>query len=209
MKKIFVNPALLLSVALGALPVFAADTGSVYVGVEAGSSSLKGDGPAKDSVFLAGQKFSNADSSYGVHFGYQFNEWFAAEISYADYGSHTEKFKIRPDIAFIVAPNDTQMIDAKGASLAGVFSQELGVNLSLFGVLGVSSIEYDITWTGGFSPITGNLKEKRSFSDQGLLIGVGSRYLLNDFLALRVDLRRTDVGDLRLDTASIGVEYWF
>lgn len=209
MKKIFVTPVLLLGVTLGALPAFAADTGSVYVGIEAGSTHLKGDGPAKDSVFVAGQKFKDSDTNYGVHLGYQFNEWFAAELSYSDYGSFEKTFSIRPDIAFIVSPNDTQVVDAKGTSLAGVFSYGLGASFSLLGVLGVSSIDYDTTWTGGFSPMTGSLKETHSFSDQGLLIGVGSRYKLNDSLSLRIDLRRSDVGDFNLDTANVGVEYGF
>lgn len=188
----------------------AANTGGFYVGADVGSTEIKGDGRiGKDSVFVTGQQFKDSDTSYGLHAGFQFNDWFAAELGYTDFGTTIKRFKIRPDIMFIVAPNDTQVVDAKGVSLSGVFSYGLGQRFSVLGVLGVSSINYDSTWKGGFSPMTGSLREHHSFTDQGLLLGLGGRYELNDLVALRVDLRRNDVGDFKLDTASVGVEYSF
>ncbi|GGY80523.1 hypothetical protein GCM10011613_26950 [Cellvibrio zantedeschiae] len=201
--------SLCAGVALASQQTLAADAGKFYVGADVGSTQFSGDGPAKDSVFVPGQKFKDSDTSYGLHVGFQFNDWFAAELGYTDFGSATDGFKIRPDIAFIVAPNDTQTVEAKGVSLSGVFSYKLTSDFALLGILGVSSMDYENTLSGGFSPVTGSLLEKRSFSDQGLIYGLGAKYALNDSLAARVELRRNDVGDFSLDTTSLGFEYSF
>lgn len=195
--------------ASGAQQALAADAGKFYIGVDAGSTQFSGDGPAKSAVFVDGQEFKDSDSSFGVHAGFQFADWFAVELGYTDFGSATDNFKISPDIAFIVSPNTIQTIDAKGASLAGVFSYGLGADFAVFGVLGVTAMDYEKTLSGGFSPVTGSLLEKDSLSDQGLLYGVGANYALSQSFNLRAELRRNDVGDFSLDTASVGLEYSF
>jgi OOP family OmpA-OmpF porin len=201
--------ASLIFLSVVAQPSLAVDAGKFYLGADVGSTEFKGDGPGKNSVFVAGQEFTDSDSSYGIHAGFQFNDWFAAELGYTDFGRASQRFIVRPDILFIVAPNHTQIVDAKGASLAGVFSYQLGQGFSVLGVLGVSSVKYESTWTGGFSEVTGNLRERQKVSDQGLIYGIGGRYELNDSLALRLELRCTDVGDFDLDTANFGLEYSF
>ena len=211
MKKIMqlTTLASLMLLAVTSQHVFAAESGKFYLGANAGSTEISGDGPGKNSIFVAGQKFKDSDSSYGVHAGFQFTDWFAIELGYTDFGSATERFNIRPDVVFIVAPNDTQTVDAKGVSLAGVFSYGLGANFSVFGVLGITAMEYDATLSGGFSEITGSLLKKNSFSDQGLLYGVGVKYALSQSFNLRTEVRRNDVGDFSLDLVSVGLEYSF
>jgi OmpA-OmpF porin, OOP family len=187
----------------------AADAGKFYVGADIGSTHFSGDGPGTDSIFEPGQTFKDSDTSYGLHVGFQFADWFAVELGYSDFGSATDKFAIKKGIFFIVAPNDTQTLDAKGASLTGVFSYNLTSSFAILGAVGVSSMNYKNTLSGGFSEVTGSLLERHSFSDQGLIYGVGARYTLSDSVALRADLRRNDVGDFNLDMASVGVEYSF
>jgi OOP family OmpA-OmpF porin len=194
---------------LGSQQVLATDVGGFYMGANVGTTEFSGDGPGKDSIFVPGQKFKDSDTGYGLHLGFQFNDWFAAELGYTDFGSAKDKFKIKPDIVFIVAPNDTQTVDAKGVSLTGVFSHHFTNSFEVLGVLGVSSMNYKSTLSGGFSEVTGSLLEKHSFSDQGLIYGLGAKYALNDSVSLRVDVRRNDVGDFTLDTSSIGLEYSF
>lgn len=198
-----------IALVLGAQPVLAADTGKFYIGADIASTEFSGDGPAKSVVFVDGQTFRDSDSSYGIHAGFQFTDWFAIELGYTDFGSATDNFKISPDIAFIVSPNTIQTVEAKGASLAGVFSYGLGADFAVFGVLGVTAMDYEKTMSGGFSPVTGSLLEKDSLSDQGLLYGVGAKYALSQSFNLRADLRRNDVGDFDLDTISVGLEYSF
>jgi OOP family OmpA-OmpF porin len=211
MKKIMqlTTLASLMLLTVTSQQVFATESGRFFLGADVGSTQFKGDGPGKNSVFAAGQEFKDSDSSYGIHAGFQFTNWFAVELGYTDFGSATDRFKIKPDIVFIVAPNDTQTVEAKGTSLAGVFAYSLDAGFSIFGVLGVIAMEYDTTFSGGFSEATGSLLEKDSFSDQGLLYGVGAKYALSQSFGLRADLRRNDVGDFSLDTASVGVEYSF
>jgi opacity protein-like surface antigen len=198
-----------LALVLGAQRVMAADAGAFYIGADISATQFMGDGPAKSVVFVDGQKFKDSDSSFGIHAGFQFIDWFAVELAYTDFGSATDRFKISPDIAFIVSPNRIQTIAAKGASLAGVFSYGLGADFAIFGILGVAVMDYEKTLSGGFSPVRGSLLERDSLSDQGLVYGVGAKYALSQSFGLRVDLRRNDVGDFSLDTASVGVEYSF
>ena len=198
-----------IALVLGAQQALAADAGKFYIGADAGSTQFSGDGPAKSVVFVDGQEFKDSDSSYGIHAGFQFTDWFAVELGYTDFGSATDNFKISPDIAFIVSPNTIQTVEAKGASLAGVFSYGLGADFAVFGVLGITAMDYEKTLSGGFSPVTGSLLERDSLSDQGLLYGVGAKYALSQSFNLRADLRRNDVGDFSLDTASVGLEYSF
>jgi len=209
MKKMMSLTMLSACLAIGSIQAQAANAGKFYVGADIGSTAFSGDGPDKDSIFVPGQKFKDSDTSYGLHAGFQFNEWFAAELGYTDFGSATDRFKIKPDIVFIVAPNDTQTVDAKGASLTGVFTYKVTNGFSVLGSLGVSSINYKSTLSGGFSEVTGSLVEKHSFSDQGLVYGVGASYALSDGFNVRADLRRNDVGDFTLDSASLGLEYSF
>ena len=193
---------------LGAQQVLA-DTNGFYLGADVGNTTFSGDDAVPDSIFVPGQKFSASDTSYGVHLGFQFTDWFAAELSYTDFGAATDRFKLRGDIVFIVQPNDTQTLSAKGVSLSGVFSYQLNSNFSLLGVLGITALDYENTFSGGFSPVSGNLQTKSSFSDHGLLYGVGAKYALTDSFSLRADLRHNDVGDFALDMASVGIEYSF
>ena len=198
-----------IALALSAQQALAADAGKFYIGADTGSTQFSGDGPAKSVVFVDGQEFKDSDSSYGIHAGFQFTDWFAIELGYTDFGSATDRFKISPDIAFIVSPNTIQTVEAKGAFLAGVFSYGLGADFSVFGTLGFTAMDYEKTLSGGFSPVTGSLLERDSLSDQGLLYGVGAKYALSQSFNLRADLRRNDVGDFSLDTASVGLEYSF
>ena len=211
MKKIIQSSSLasLMLLAAASQQVLAADAGTFYGGVDVGSTQVSGDGPGKDSVFEPNQEFKDSDTSYGLHVGFQFNNWFAAELGYTDFGTTTDRFTIKKGIFFIVSPNTTQTIEAKGASLSGVLSYKLTTDFSVFGVLGVTAMDYENTQSGGFSPVTGSLLAKDSVSDQGLLYGVGAKYALNDAFNLRADIRRNDVGDFSLDTVSVGLEYSF
>lgn len=198
----------LIFFALGAQQVLA-DTNGFYLGADVGNTAFSGDDAVPDSIFVPGQKFSASDSSYGLHLGFQFTDWFATELAYTHFGEATDRFTLRSDIVFIVQPNDTQAVAAEGVSLSGVFSYHLSSSFSLFGVLGVTAMDYENTLSGGFSPVSGSLQTNSSFSDHGLLYGVGAKYALTDSFNLRADLRRNDVGDFSLDTASVGIEYSF
>lgn len=188
---------------------WAEESGPLYLGVDIGSTHFAGDHALDSSVFAAHQYFSGNDTSAGLHLGYQLVNWFALELGYMDFGSSTHRFALNPNVVFIVAPNDTQQIDASGLSLAGVFTHKLSNDFSVLGVLGASSVNYQSRWRGGFSEVSGHLDVKHDYTDQGLVYGVGAKYALSQALSVRVDLRRNDLRDINLDTASLSLEYAF
>ena len=210
-KKIFITRIItssLLSLILSQ-QIFAASSGQFYAGVELGSSRVLGDEPEHDPAFIPNQKFRASDSSYGIYAGFQFNDWFAAELGYHDFGSASHRFSFKDDVLFLMQPNDTQTLDAKGASLSGVFSYKMTSTFSLLGTVGVVAVDYDLTQSGGFSPFTGNLSRQGNLSEQGLVYGLGAKYRLSESLDLSAQIRRNEVGDFTLDVASLGFEYSF
>lgn len=210
MKKIkqfaitFVVSSILVSPQL-----YAADVGRFYMGAELGSSRVSGDGPKNDSAFISGQEFKASDSSYGVYAGFQFNNWFAAELGFTDFGSINDRFKFKDGIVFLIQPNDIQTVDAKGASLSGVFSYPVTSSFSVLGILGVAAVNYDVSMSGGFSPFAGNLSQSDDFSDQGLLYGIGAKFALNDSFSVRTQMRRSEIGNFTFDLLGLGIEYSF
>ena len=209
--KIFITPVVassLLSL-IFSQQIFAASLGQFYAGVELDSSRVLRDGSQHDPAFIPNQEFKASDSGYGIYAGFQFNDWFAVELGFNDFGRASHRFKFRDDVFLLKQPNDTQTLDAKGTSLSGVFSYKINSNFSLLGTVGVVSIDYDLTQSGGFSPFTGSLSKRGDFSEQGLVYGLGAKYTLNDSLDLRAQVRRNEAGDFTLDVASLGVEYSF
>ncbi len=208
-KMISVAIAFFFTLVLVCEKIYAAEAGQFYMGLEVGSTSVKGDGPKNEPAFVPNQDFRASDSTYGFHAGFQFNEWFAAELGLTDYGSASHHFKLRDDIFFLVEPNDTHTIDAKGASLSGVFSYRMTQSFSLTGLLGITAVDFEFKKSGGFSPFTGSLSQRDSFSEQGLVYGIGAKYSLNDSFGLRAEARRSEVGDFTIDLFQVGLEYNF
>ena len=201
--------AFFVSLLLGGQKLYAADAGKFYVGVNVGSAGVKGDGPKNDLAFVPNQQYRASDSLYGLHAGFQFTEWFAVEVGAMDFGSTSDHFEIKDGIFFLVQPNDTKTVDAKGISLSGVFSYPITSNLALFGVVGVVAMDFDIKQSGGYSPFAGSLSKQGGFSEQGFLYGFGAKYAVRKSLDVRAEVRRNEVGDFTLDAVSLGLEYSF
>lgn len=191
-----------------------AETDHMYAGLDVVATHFSGDGPKDRIIYQKGQHFSDQDTKYGVRFGYQISDWLATEVAYTDFGRGTDIFGISPNIYFFGAPMDTQTVGARGASLVAAFKHSFTTRgpsapASVFAILGVASIDYDVTWSGGFSELTGSPLVQRGYSYQGLTFGVGAKYALNDEVNLRADVRRYDVGDFQLDSLSAGLEFNF
>ena len=201
--------AFFVSLLLGGQKLYAADAGKFYVGVNVGSAGVKGDGPKNDLAFVPNQQYKASDSLYGLHAGFQFTEWFAVEVGTMDFGSTSHRYKVKDNIFFLVQPNDTQTVDVKGISIVGAFSYPVSSRLSMLGVVGIDSLDFDIKQSGGYSPFAGSLSEQSCFSEQGFLYGFGAKYAVRKSFDVRAEVRRNEVGDFTLDAVSLGLEYSF
>lgn len=140
MKKIAIT--LLLS-AFVAVPAVAAD---MYVGVNVGSAKI--DSPGFDTT-----------TSFALLGGYTFNENFAAEVAYSNFGSK--------DIGFGLTYKSSAL------SLSGVGSLPLNEQFSVFGKLGIASTTLELT---GFP----------SESKSDLTYGFGGQFNVNKQIGIRL-----------------------
>jgi OmpA-OmpF porin, OOP family len=139
MKRIFM--AALLSVFV-AMPAVAAD---MYVGINVGSAKI--DMPGFDNT-----------TSFALLGGYSFNEYFAAELAYSDFGS-----------------KDYSGINVKSSawSISGVLSYPFNEQFSVFGKLGFASTTLDGT---GFP----------SETDSDMTYGLGGQFNINKQFGIRL-----------------------
>lgn len=142
MKKIAIV-ALLTSFI--AAPAMAADTG-FYAGVNVGSATIDSPG------------FSST-TAIGALGGYNFNQNFAAELAYTDFGSKS----------YVGVPN----VKSSAVSLSGVGSYPINEQFSVFAKLGVASTSMSATG----SPTT---------SKSDLTYGVGAQLNVNKQIGIRL-----------------------
>ena len=168
MKKIAI--AVLLS-ATFATPAIAAGP---YIGLNVGQNKMD----------FSGAKASTAYSVFG---GYSFNEYFAGELAYVDFGS---------------ADTDFPGVTAKGnvASLSAVGSLPLGSDFSLFGKVGYASTRAEATG------IPSETKDDVTY-------GLGGQYNATRNVGLRLgyDNYRVKIGTETKDSGywNIGALYMF
>ena len=157
--------------ALIAAPVAASAEG--YIGVGAGQNKMD----------FSGFSTSTAFSLFG---GYAFNEYFAGELAYVNFGSADTSF-----------PGTS--VTGNAASLSAVGSLPLSSTFSLFAKLGYASASIEAT---GNSTLT--------HSDTNY--GIGARYNLSRSVGVRLGYDNFKVGDTSTkDSAftSIGVLFSF
>jgi OOP family OmpA-OmpF porin len=167
MKKISI--ALLLSAFIAA-PAVAADTG-YYAGVNVGSAKI--DFPGFETT-----------TSIEVLGGYSFNEYFAAEVAYTNFGSkdYPPSYNVKSD----------------ALSLKAVGSFPINEQFSVFAKLGIASTNINDT---GYS---------QSKSD--LTYGIGGQFNVNKQVGIRLGYdvyKATDVISLDQKNTSVGVVFKF
>ena len=136
------------------------------------------------------------DMAWKIFGGYQFHPNLAVELQYMDMGKVSATADIPPFGPVAVSADNRQF----AASLVGIMP--LGASqFSLFGKVGIESIDQRSTFTGG-----GGVDFGRG-SDSGLLLGAGLKWAIDRNLRLRGEWEHGDT--LNADTFSIGLEYWF
>ena len=169
MKKISI--VLLLSAFIAA-PAVAADMG-YYVGVNVGSAKI--DSPGFDTT-----------TSFGVLGGYNFNQNFAAEVAYTNFG--TKDYPTLPGVK------------SDAWSLSGVGSYPINEQFSVFAKLGVASTTLEASGVP-------------STSKSDLTYGIGAQFNANKQVGIRLgyDVYKVTDGVLTVDqkNTNLGVVFNF
>lgn len=126
------------------------------------------------------------DTGFNIFGGYRFNEYFAIEAAYYDFGDMSDngnKFSI------------------DGGSLGVIGSIPVAKRFSLFGKVGIHAWDADVSGAiaGEFSDTT----------DTDVFYGVGAEYQLSGPWSIRGDFTRYEVDDFDVDVASLGLSYHF
>lgn len=203
MKNIVIATALSLCVAA---PAFAARSGSYYDAYDARDHSNRNDRMARGSkmyIGLSGGQHSTdipnlsatstntSSTAYSVFAGYSFNEYFAAELAYANLGS-------------IDLVTGTNTLKSSAGSLSAVASMPLGRVASLFIKGGYASTTTEVTSSGVVQPTD---------TTSGGTYGAGIQFNAGRSVGIRIgyDTYRMLVGTTNHNAkvASLGVMYKF
>lgn len=172
--------ATLMSMSVFAVPAIAADP-AFFVGVNAGSAKI--DEPGFEST-----------TAYGLLGGYSFNQNFAAEVAYTNFGSKD-----------YVRSSGSLTVKSSAFSVSGVGSYPFNEIFSVFAKVGVASTKFD-SFSGVIAGLTG------SASNTDLTWGIGGQFNITSQMGVRIgyDLYKIGEGvtsDQKL--TSIGVVFKF
>ena len=162
-----------------------ADDKNWYVGLGIGNAKYKE------------SSFSENDNLFSISGGYVFNDFISVDASYIDLGN-VKGSVINEDAISLV--QDVLALDAKGFTVASVYSWQLTTPLTLSAKLGVSVFDLNKKWSGGtfVDPI---LAADTGGSEVDLFVGAQLQYMLSDTISLglnwdRYQLDKTDVDGL-------------
>src|SRR5690606_405101 len=133
------------------------------------------------------------------YFGYRFNRFISLEIGYADFAEVGKTYAWNPDLAFVVSPNDTEVIDSSGISFGVLMGYPLSGRFDVFAVLGYSKFDLDRQWSGGFSPSSGPTHYSGTGSEESGIYGLGLKYDFNREYAARLQWLQAEPGNLRIE----------
>jgi opacity protein-like surface antigen len=156
----------------------------MYIGISGGQQST-------DIPNLSATSTNTSSTAYSVFAGYSFNDYFAAELAYANFGSID-----------LITPTDTMKSSA--GSLSAVASMPLGRVASLFIKGGYASTTTEVTSSGVVLP---------SDSTSGGTYGAGIQFNAGRSMGIRIgyDTYRMLVGTTNhnANVASLGVMFKF
>lgn len=200
----------LLSTVISFPILSSADNASLYAGLGYGTANFEG--PRIEgalSELAPGQRLKDDAGFAELYFGYRFNRFISLEIGYADFGEVSKTYALNPDLAFIVSPNDTEVIDSNSFSFGALMEYPLPNKYSVFAVLGYLKFDLDRELSGGFSPDSGGLRESTSDSEESVFYGLGAKYAFNQKYAVRLQWLDADPGDFQLQTTRFSLEVTF
>ena len=164
--------------------------GSVYAGAYVGAGAGRSDIDASDN----GVSFEDSDTGWKVFAGYAFNEYFAVEGAWVDFGDFNDN--IFDPFFGISLPVS---LDLDGFSVSGVGSYPIGESASVFGKVGVWSWDVDAKALGISSDDSGT----------DVMFGVGGSYSFTDALSVRAEWERFKADSDDADLISISGVFSF
>ncbi len=142
--------------------------------------------------------FRETDAVFVIGVGYKFNEIFAAEAGYADFG------EVRKHIMYEDA-DERYDASAKAFQIALLTFLSLGDATSIYGRLGVANIKWDSSYeieSWGDPVISGS----DSGTEMKALYGVGLQYALTQSVVLRVEYNQIgDIDNMKISFTALGI----
>ena len=184
-----------LACALWAGACLAQETG-FYLGAAVGNASYRE--ACADFNRLAGQAdafgcTSSEDTAQKVFGGWRFHRHLAAEAFYVDYGEAKSS-----GAAGGAASAATSKVKAAGLAALGILP--LGDSLSVYGRLGLASVDIRTQLEGGAAA-----SDDRDETE--LVAGIGALFSFSRSWGLRLEYER--LNDTKIDLISLGVQYLF
>lgn len=180
-KNIFA--AVILS-AVMASPAFAE---GFYLGADLGRSNA--------SVDVQNTSFDNHDTAWGVHGGYKFSPFLAAEIGYRDFGKFDETYANTANVS----------LKAHAVEASVIGSYPFNESFNVYGRLGVASVKATADL---------NARGRNYFHDEQTetkaVFGIGAQYAINKNFSLRTEYTQySEIEDVKLSSFTIGANYSF
>lgn len=167
-----------------------------YLTLGAGTTEADDTCDELDDLGFAGS-CDDTDVGWKIAAGYQFNQYFGAELFYSDIGEADAE-------GVIGATAATADVDIDGFGLALTGAVPLGEKFSLIGRVGIYSWDADGSGSAGAVTI--------SADDDGtdMVYGIGGQYDFTDRLGLRIEWEHyDDVADDDLEMISASVVFSF
>ncbi|MBN1006917.1 outer membrane beta-barrel protein [Amphritea pacifica] len=162
-----------------------ANAGGGYLGASYGYTKLELSNTEKAALNSFGITVTDdSDQGYKIFGGYRYNDYFAVEAFYADFGD------LELSNGAVTVSEETS-----GYGLSAVGLLPVTENIDLFAKAGVMRWSIDATSNiGGTAGNDGN----------DITFGVGAEYTL-DVVTVRAEMERFEIGDSSMDLVSVGL----
>lgn len=180
-------------------------TKSFYVGASVGQSNFDVD--VDDLDLSSNGDYDDSDTSFKVLAGYNFNQYFSIEVSYADFGqiAVTDNYS---ESGVTAAYGMTAELTGLTASIIAAYP--LSEKVKIFAKAGSNSWDVDTTVKATITTPQYNetFNESETSDGSDTFVGFGLSYKFESF-SIRAEYELYDVEDTDLDMLSLGLIYSF
>lgn len=182
---------------------------ALYAGLGIGSASSDLEASAIDSGLADAGFFSHTtldEDTHGARIfgGYQFNDHFAVEIGYVDFGDIDSSSQITTSNPGTI----WSQLEISGFSAALKADYPVNEKLAVFGKAGLFSWDAEVTSTARL--MLGSASANVRDDGNDFTFGIGASYDLTEQFSLRLDWDRYNLGgdaDVNVNLFSVGVQF--